>query len=384
MYLNYFKVSLLTLGLIFCFSTEILAQGCVAIRGGSSCSTGFGNVFNLSKGELLAGINYRHFKSFRHFRGDHEETHRVEQGTEVINYSNLLDFNVTFGITNRLYVTATLPFVHFDRSSMYEHGGNPPNGLGERHYTTAYGLADIRVGAGYWLFDPIENHSYNYAVGLGFKLPTGKHDYTDTFYNQGPDRNETRETVVDQSIQPGDGGFGITVDFQGNHFVSDHFVMSTFLYYMLNVTETNGVLTRNGNSEFSSPDQFAALLGVTYISNLKGFGIYFGGRLEGVPSSDLIGGSEGYRRPGYVVSLEPGLNFAKNNLIFNLTVPIAIYRNRIQSYSDKLITQQTGEYKIGDAAFADYLINFSVAYKFGGNQQTEIEGSELEFINDSN
>lgn len=269
MYFNNFKSFFLIL-IVFSLTTiEIKAQGCVAIRGGSSCSSGYGNTFNLTQGEFLAGINYRHFKSFRHFRGDHEEPHRVEQGTEVINYSNLLDFNVTYGISNRFYATATIPFVHFDRSSMYEHGGNPPNGLGERHYTSAYGLADIRIGAGYWLFDPIENHKYNYAVGLGFKLPTGKYDYKDTFYNQGPDRNETRVTVVDQSIQPGDGGFGITLDFQGNHILSEQFVLSTFLYYMLNVTETNGVLIRNGSAEFSSPDQFAALLGVSYITRLK-------------------------------------------------------------------------------------------------------------------
>lgn len=374
---NYFLV--VVLFLLYC---ETFSQGCVAIRGGSSCSSGFGNTFNLDKGEFLAGLDYRRFRSFRHFRGDHEEPHRVEQGTEVINYSNLLDFSVTYGVTNRIYVTALIPFVHFDRSSMYEHGGNPPNGLGERHYTSAYGLADIRFGAGYWLFDPIENHNYNYAIGLGFKLPTGKYDHKDTFYNQGPDRNETRVTVVDQSIQPGDGGFGITLDFQGNHFLSDQFVLSTFLYYMLNVTETNGVLIRNGSAEFSSPDQFAALLGVSYLTPLKGLGTYFGGRVEGVPSSDLIGGSAGYRRPGYAVSVEPGVSYVFKNYIFNLSVPIAVYRNRIQSYIDKQRTQETGVYTIGDAAFADYLINFSFAYQFKSKKSKEIDGENLDFIND--
>lgn len=382
MNLNYLRASLILFGFFFSFSSNSLAQGCVAIRGGSSCSSGFGNTFNLAQGEFLAGIDYRRFRSFRHFRGDHEEPHRIEQGTEVINYSNLLDFSLTYGITKRFYTTVLIPFVHFDRSSMYEHGGNPPNGLGERHYTSAYGLADIRVGAGYWLFDPIENHKYNYAIGLGFKIPTGKYDYTDTFYNQGPDRNETRVTVVDQSIQPGDGGFGITLDFQGNHFLSDRFVLSTFLYYMLNVTETNGVLIRNGSAEFSSPDQFAALLGVSYITPLKGLGAYLGGRVEGIPSSDLIGGSAGYRRPGYAVSIEPGVSYVKNNYIFNLSVPIAVYRNRIQSFIDKQRTKETGNYTIGDAAFADYLINFSIAYQFKSKKSKEIDGENLDFIND--
>jgi hypothetical protein len=370
------------LSLFFLLTLEISAQGCVAIRGGSSCSSGFGNTFNLAKGEFLAGMDYRRFKSFRHFRGDEEEPHRVEQGTEVINFSNLLDINVTYGITDRIYGTVLIPFVHFDRSSMYEHGGNPPNGLGERHITSSYGLADIRFGVGYWLFDPIENHKFNYAVGLGLKIPTGKYNYTDNFYNQGPDRNETLEAVVDQSIQPGDGGVGITLDFQGNHFLSDEFVLSTFLYYMFNVTETNGVLIKNKSTEFSSPDQFAALIGVSYLTNVQGLTTYLGGRVEGVPSSDIIGGSAGYRRPGYAVSVEPGISFVKNSYIFNLSVPVAVYRNRIQSFIDKERTRETGVYTIGDAAFADYLINFSIAYQFGGKRKKEIDSQRLDFIPD--
>jgi hypothetical protein len=31
--------------------------------------------------------------------------------------------------------------------------------------------------------------------------------------------------------------------------------------------------------------------------------------IEGALAEDLIGGSEGFRRPGYAISLEPGLNY---------------------------------------------------------------------------
>lgn len=354
------------------FSSQLFSQGCVAIRGGTMCNSGFGNTFNLQKGEILAGTGYRYFKSFRHFRGSEEETYRVEQGTEVINYSNFLDLTVNYGLSDRFFAQAIIPFVHFDRSSMYEHGGNPPNGLGERHYTSAYGLSDIRLAVGYWLFDPIANPKFNYAVGLGIKLPTGKYDYTDTFYNQGPNRDQTITTVVDQSIQPGDGGTGITVDFQGNHFLGNSFLISTYLFYMLNPRETNGVLTRNGNAEFSVPDQFAARLGLTYLTSIQGLGTYFGGRVEGIPSNDLIGGSDGFRRPGYAVSLEPGLNFGKHQYFFNLSVPIAIYRNRTRSFIDRERSVQTGVFTQGDAAFADYLINFSFVYLFNSKRKMDV------------
>ena len=106
----------------------------------------------------------------------------MEEGTEVINDSYFLDLSLNYGISDRLFATAIVPFVYHDRSSMYEHGGNPPNGLGERLLTSSRGISDIRLGLGYWLFDP-QKHAFNYSIGLGVKLPTGKYDYMDTFYN---------------------------------------------------------------------------------------------------------------------------------------------------------------------------------------------------------
>jgi len=346
--------------LLFLFATlNLIAQGCVAIRGNSSCNSNLGSSANLMGGEFNFQTGYRYFKSFRHFRGDHEEANRVEDGTEVINHSHFLDLSLSYGITDRLYANILIPYVWHTRSSLYEHGGN---GLGDRRETSSLGVGDFRVGIGYWLFEPGKKN-FNYSLGLGLKLPTGKYDYTDTFYNQGSNDDQDIEGVVDQSIQPGDGGKGFTVDIQGYHNLSDNFGLSVSIYYLFNATETNGVLTRNGRSEFSSPDQFAVRLG-SYYSSLSGFNAYLGGRIEGVPSEDLIGGSAGYRRPGYAVSVEPGIGYFKHNYSIFASVPIALYRNRTQSYEDKQRTAETGEYRIGDAAFADYLINVGISYRF--------------------
>tara|TARA_R110002049_G_scaffold309051_1_gene516210 strand:- start:11069 stop:12226 length:1158 start_codon:yes stop_codon:yes gene_type:complete len=345
-------------------ATNLNAQGCVAIRGFSSCSAGNmeGGV-NLSKGDFSVGTNFRYFESFRHFRGAEEETNRVEEGTQVINDSYFVDVAFNYGISDRLYVNFLLPFVSHVRSSMYEHGGNPPNGLGDRHNTRSSGLSDLRLGAGYWLFKP-NTKSFNLALGLGVKLPTGDYAYTDTFYNQGANKDMQVDGVVDQSIQPGDGGLGFNLDAQGYYGLSNHFMLTTTLYYLFNPEVTNGVLTRNGSSEFSVPDQYAAQLGAMYFSNIKGLNFYLGGRLEGVPSSDLIGGSEGYRRPGYAISVEPGINYNVKDLTMSLNIPIAVERNRTQSFSDKQRTAQTGVFTQGDAAFADYLVNFNLTYRF--------------------
>lgn len=352
---------------------NLSAQGCVAIRGFSSSNGLMGDEGVLVKGDFSVGTNFRYFQSFRHFRGTHEEKNRVANGTEVINDSYFVDISFNYALTNRLYATVLLPFASHVRSSMYEHGGNPPNGLGERHITRSSGLSDMRLGAGYWLIND-NLKPYNFAVGAGIKLPTGDYSYMDTFYNQGPGRDQEVVSVVDQSIQLGDGGIGFNIDFQGYYMLSHSFTLTTALFYLFNPEATNGVFTRGSTTnEFSVPDQFAVQLGTLYSPNIKGLNFYLGGRIEGVPSSDLIGSSRGYRRPGYAISVDPGINYNTNNLSLSLNVPIALERNRTQSYADKQRTAETGVFTQGDAAFADYLINFNLTYRFRNNKNRGVD-----------
>ncbi len=369
---NFFKISSAYLAILCLLFTcyESSAQGCVAIRGFSSCNSFMENGGILMKGDFSVGSNFRYFESFRHFRGTHEEANRVEEGTQVINDSYFVDITFNYAISDRLYATVLLPFASHTRSSMYEHGGNPPNGLGERHNTRSSGLSDMRLGLGYWLFKD-NSKGYNFALGTGIKLPTGDYNYMDTFYNQGSNKDQDILGVVDQSIQLGDGGIGFNVDFQGYYMLSNSFTLTTTLYYLFNPEETNGVLTRGGTSEFSVPDQFAAQLGTLYSPNIKGLSFYLGGRIEGVPSSDLLGGSDGYRRPGYAISIDPGINYNTNNLSLSLNVPVALERNRTQSYLDKKRTIETGVFTQGDAAFADYLINFNLTYRFRNHKNNK-------------
>jgi hypothetical protein len=112
----------------------------------------------------------------------------------------------------------------------------------------------------------------------------------------------------------------------------------------------------------SVPDQYMIRLGAAYAVN--GFNFSGGMRMECVPSEDLIGGSNGFRRPGYVLSVEPVVAYKVKHTQFYLSVPYAVQRNRTQSVPDKIKTQKTGVYSKGDAAFADYTVNFGVAFSF--------------------
>ncbi|MBD8488458.1 transporter [Echinicola sp. CAU 1574] len=341
---------------------SVYAQGCVAIRGFAGCNGQVGSDSFLPKGEWLVNGNFRYFHSFRHFRGEEEETNRVEEGTEVINDSYFFDVSVSYGISDRWYGTLVLPLVYHERSSMYEHGGNPPNGLGDRHKTFSSGLGDVRMSASYWVMNPVKNPKGNLSVGLGMKFPTGDYGATDSFYNQGENRDETLELTVDQSIQPGDGGFGATLELQAYRMLSHHFMLNGNFFYLANPRETNGESARNRGTEFSVPDQYAIRAGATYVSSVPGLSFYLGGRHECIPVYDLIGGSDGFRRPGYVTSIEPGVNYGKGAFAVNVNVPVALKRNRTRSYLD-IEGSTPDNYRHGDAAFADYLINIGFAWK---------------------
>ena len=96
-----------------------------------------------------------------------------------------------------------------------------------------------------------------------------------------------------------------------------------------------------------------------------GLSISLGARLEGVPVEDLLGDSDGFRRPGYTVSIEPGISMMKGRFSAALYAPVAMYRNREASVADERWGQITGLGTVpGDAAFADFVIMMSLGFRF--------------------
>ena len=83
--------------------------------------------------------------------------------------------------------------------------------------------------------------------------------------------------------------------------------------------------------------------------------------MECVPSEDLIGGSNGFRRPGYVIAAEPVVAYKAKKAQFYLSVPYAVERRRTQSVPDMIRSELTKTRFVGDAAFADYSINFGAS-----------------------
>jgi hypothetical protein len=115
----------------------------------------------------------------------------------------------------------------------------------------------------------------------------------------------------------------------------------------------------------SVPDQYLGRLGIQLpVWPQRGFWGSVAARIEGVPAHDLLGPSTGFRRPGYAVSIEPGLLASYGSNTFSASVPVAVYRNRVKSVPDAMdapIPQTLGN---GDAAFADYLLLLGYSRSF--------------------
>ncbi|MFY7796853.1 MAG: hypothetical protein ACOVR1_07075 [Bacteroidia bacterium] len=360
------------------------AQGCVAVRGFGGCGVAGGSGLALAPKQWQVGANYRYFESFRHFKGDEEQYDRLVKQTQVINYSNTIDISASMGLTLRTQLNVNLPVSYTDRSSYYEHGGQTTTFPGARKTSTSAGIGDARIGISKWLWNPVSHTKSNLMLGVGLKLPTGNWNVQDSFYNvmvtdpvTGTSSRKTVYRPVDQSIQLGDGGLGLSLEMQGFWEMADGLFAYGNAFYILNPRGVNGTMTNrrttivvNGVSQVftneymcSVADQYAARLGFLSQSQLHGLSFSWGARLEGVPVRDLVGESYGFRRPGYTIAAEPGVTYMKGKTTVNFNMPIALYRIRKQSVTDKEVQDATGVARNGDAAFADYLISLGVTYR---------------------
>jgi hypothetical protein len=354
--------------------SEVAAQGCVASRmnapGGVVDSEG--QSYYVPKKNWQASFGFRGFRSHRHFVGDVEQNaentaagiaERDRKGSEVINHSYISSFSLMYGISDRLSLQGELPVVAFRRKSPARHDR-------ALQTTNAKGIGDLNVMARYWLGKPNGHATQNLALGLGFKAPTGNDRYEDEFVNLNPLTGESTSAVraVDQSIQPGDGGWGLIAELQGFKAIGKFSVFGS-ASYLSNPREQNDFLRdpTNQNPDPSSAylsiaDQYAARLGVG--TAVKRFGFSLAARVEGVPSSDLIGGDMGRRRPGYSVAIEPGISYSWKKSSIAVSVPYLVRRVRTQNISDKIESAETGHTEIGDAAFADYIVTIGYSRRF--------------------
>jgi len=318
---------------------------------GSRCSSEAGegtpNDSYLGPGSWQISVGYRQQLSHRHFIGTVEQKERDEQNSEVVNNINLFDFAVTYAINQRYNLTLSVPLFFATRYSQRTSDQ-------VRH---ADGIGDMSAVARMWLLRPPAENKQNVSIGLGIKVPTGKAGVTDTINTH----DGQMKRVVDQSIQPGDGGAGLIADMQAFKVVGKATLFATGVY-LFNPRNRNGVQTgrsRPSEAIMSVADQYLVRLGAVFaFPKVRGLAFSIGGRGEGVPARDIFGKSDGFRRPGYAIDVETGFIYSRGKDTWSFSLPVPVRRNRIRSVPD------IRDNRHGDAAFADYVILAGYSRRF--------------------
>jgi len=315
----------------------------------------------LQKGEWLFGTAVRGLRSHDHYNGTVEQTQRQDQQTYVVNTQDSLDVSGIYAVTRRFSMAVALPVVRASWSIPL-----PVTSAGQRSEQNAQGIGDVTVTGRYWMFNPEVHKRGNLSLGLGLKAPTGKDDVTDTYPNL--TGANPQDKAVDQSIQPGDGGWGAVVEINGFKRIgrASYYGSGT---YLINPRDTNGTpsiiaglipgaLTpaQAARAQNSVPDQYVLRTGMAFALGKSPFAAALGFRMEGLPRYDLSGASHGFRRPGYETFAEPGFYYSRGNDTWAVNVPIALKRNRRPD-------PYTGN--PGDATFPNHIYLVSYTHRFG-------------------
>jgi hypothetical protein len=351
-------------------SSVAFPQGCVPARN----LVGFGQFAIPEYGQedlkWLVNVNNRYFKSYLDYRGsDDLKTPEVDQR---LNHIYTFNFSVTRLMKNGWSLMVDIPITAANRTTWQEHGNNGAHKV--RKTVSAFGLSDIRVMAYKWLLNVEEQHRGNIQIGLGLKLPTGDYDSKAFFHRIKKDGTDSVSVMapVNPSIQLGDGGTGIATELNGYFTVNSKINLYGNFFYLLSPRDVNGVSNMTGFNPSpvqvadgsyinSVPDVYALRAGANFT-----FGKFIGGlggRMEGSPTYDLIGESNGGRRAGKTISLEPGINYKVKNSILYLFVPIPVYRATQQTVPDKIATKITGIETFRPGGFTNYMIFVGAVFK---------------------
>ena len=325
----------------------------------------------LRPGDWTTTAGVRHVYSHVHFSGPTENFSRAQLGTEVQSKTNLDDLMVTYQLTPRISLNATLPFLYASRRQQAQYATLHTSGIG-----------DFSVGGSYWLRKPGSEKSgtNNAQFGLSLLMPTGndhENNVVATTYG-GP----TSTQYPDYSVQPGGGSWGMIMSWQafqnlGNNtiaFIDGNYVMSQGGYH--NFWTSHGGTSNGppaatpGMTQFDAiQDQYMVEIGASHPApKIKGLGMTLTIRDEGVPAHNLIGNDLGFRRPGFGIALTPGFIYTHGPHMLQFSVGKVMIRDRTKS-----VAEQINGVHEGDAAFANYVWMAGYTIRMPGKRSVAAE-----------
>jgi hypothetical protein len=109
----------------------------------------------------------------------------------------------------------------------------------------------------------------------------------------------------------------------------------------------------------ATPDSYLYNVGASApVPYLKGLSLSLGSQMAGVPSFNVMTGSEGYRQPGYLITLNPGISLNTKLATYSFGVPVRIFGRILKDFSG---TQQSGNLNKTS-------LNFGVTFNLGGHK----------------
>jgi hypothetical protein len=344
--------------------SHLAAQSCILTRLDSPTLNVFDPAFGDDDGSpsWLFSIGYRYGEGGRHFIGTEEQKERQREHSEVINTVHLLDVGIRRQFDDRNSLEIGIPFLMARREGPIRNDDREL--IGRQVRSNTRGMGDVTAVFQHLLWAPSQHPRSNLALGIGIKLPTGANNVHDSqlVYRDGELVPEV--VTADQSVQPGDGGWGLILQASGYHLLAPSGAVAGYASasYIIAPEGDSGTLTYRSAPEeavMSIADQYVARLGVQIGPRTwKGLSLGLGGRIEGIPVHDLLGSSEGFRRPGYILALEPSLAVSRGRNTIQLSVPIAVERNHQRSVPD------LARGRHGDASFPDYVVLAGYSRKF--------------------
>ena len=339
-------------------AADAFAQGCILLR---QTAPLFGTTGSLDQeaGSWTITFTGRSSIADQHYNGTEPQLHRQTEQTYVVNRQNSLTTTIGYQLTPRVSLMAGIPFVEASWGIPSPRSGGPATRANEN----ARGLGDVTALARVALFNPTTStRSWNITVGGGVKMPTGNNEATDIF----PDGsgNNNVERYVDISVHPGDGGWGLIMDFQGYKTLGrvTAFGSSTWLANPRDTgTASRGnMVTNPAPSNINTvSDQFVFRAGASVpITSYLTASLAW--RAEGVPRYDLIGDSHGFRRPGVEMYWEPGITVTSGRHSVSFNLPVGYYFNRFRN-------PYTGN--PGDSTFPEYVSIATYSVSLGGRSK---------------
>ncbi len=259
-----------------------------------------------------------------------------------------LDATFTYGVTDRVSVTLTVPFSRGTHSRFYADG--------KRHAVHAAGLGDISGVANIWLRRPSSEISGNVAVGFGLKTASGNNGVVDNFFLAD---GSVTSSPVDQSIQLGDGGVGTIFQLQAYRKLKGNTSGYVYGWYLLTPRNQTGVASPLAGVPLSVPDVYSVRSGIsTSLSRRHAISASVGPRIDGIPLRDFVGGSSGFRRPGYSLYLDPGIVLTAGRSTWSVNVPVRVH----QDFQRSLADIERGTAGGGDLARYLLLVGYTVRF----------------------